>query len=112
MLGRDASMPVVERFTMMMLLRRAHNDTLEVPPWRTPTVPALAAEVGVGRREMQYVLVHLDHHHWLKHVPGRGRGRRSVYTLLPDGTPGTPCLPGCPHRWPVKSERSCALNLS
>jgi hypothetical protein len=98
LLAQDATMPMAERFTVMMLLRRAHNDTLEVPAWRTPTVPELAAEVGVGKRDMQYVMDHVDYHHWAKHVPGQGRGHRSVYLLLPDGGAGTPCLPDCPKR--------------
>ena len=105
-------MPVTERFTVMMLLRRAHNDTLEVPPWRTPRVIGLAAEVGVGKRQMQRVLAHLDCHRWLKHVPGQGRGRKSVYLLLPDGKPGTPCLSDCPHRWAVKGAGDTTLNLN
>lgn len=31
----ESSLPWPETLTMMMLLRRAHNDTLTVPDWRT-----------------------------------------------------------------------------
>lgn len=39
----ESSLPMAETLTMMMLLRRAHNDTLAVPDWRTLALPQLAA---------------------------------------------------------------------
>ena len=87
----ESDLSMAETLTMMMLLRRAHNDTLAVPDWRTPTLPQLAAEVRItvaigsgsptsgctgGSRSS-----------------GRGRGHKSTYSLLPRGVVPGPC--GC-----------------
>jgi hypothetical protein len=87
----EAGLPMIETLTMMMLLRRAHNDTLEVPDWRTPSLPQLAREVRCDVRRLKRVRAHLDQHRWLKYVPGQGRGHKSVYLLLPEGEPGDSC---------------------
>lgn len=85
-----AGLTVAEKLMMMMLLRRAHNDTCEVPDWRTPPVPQLGAEVRLDVRRTYRVLAHLERHGWIKRVAGNGRGHKSTYILLPDGVP-QPC---------------------
>jgi hypothetical protein len=87
----ESGLSMAETLTMMMLLRRAHNDTLEVPSWRTPSLPQLAAEVRVTARWQRSLLTHLGRHSWVKVVPGRGRGHKSTYALLPTGVAGDPC---------------------
>ena len=51
-----AALPMAEKLTLMMLLRRAHNETLAVPDWRTPTMPELAGEVTLSVRQTRVVL--------------------------------------------------------
>jgi hypothetical protein len=79
----ESGLPMAETLTMMMLLRRAHNDTLAVPDWRTPALPQLAGEVRVDVRRVRRLLAHLERHGWVKRLAGRGRGRKSTYVLLP-----------------------------
>jgi len=86
----ESNLSMAETLTMMMLLRRAHNDTLAVPDWRTPSQPQLAAEVRVSVSTIRRRLAHLERHGWVKRVPGRGRGHKSTYALLPGGVaPGS-----------------------
>lgn len=87
----ESDLSMAETLTMMMLLRRAHNDTLAVPDWRTPSLPQLAAEVRVTVRWQQLLLKHLGRHRWVKVAPGCGRGHKSTYALLPEGVAGDPC---------------------
>jgi hypothetical protein len=83
-----ASLPMIDTLMMMMLLRRAHNDTLEIPPWYTPSLPQLAREVRTDVKRAKVVRADLAQHRWLKFAPGRGRGHKTDYLLLPDGEPG------------------------
>lgn len=87
----ESDLSMAETLTMMMLLRRAHNDTLAVPAWRTPTLPQLAAEVRVSVRHQRRLLIHLSRHEWAKVISGRGRGHKSTYSLLPGGVVPGPC---------------------
>ena len=87
----DSDLPMAETLTMMMLLRRAHNDTLTVPDWRTPSLPQLAAAVRVDVRRVRRLLAHLERHGWVKRSAGHGRGHKSTYALLPGGVAGDPC---------------------
>ena len=87
----ESDLPMDETLTMMMLLRRAHNDTLAVPDWRTPALPQLAAEVRVSVSTIRRRLAHLERHGWVKVAPGRGRGHKSTYALLPAGAAPGPC---------------------
>jgi helix-turn-helix protein len=87
----ESNLSMAETLTMMMLLRRAHNDTLAVPDWRTPSQPQLAAEVRVSVSTIRRRLAHLERHGWVKRVPGRGRGHKSAYALLPGGVAPGPC---------------------
>jgi hypothetical protein len=89
----ESSLPMADALILMMLLRRANNDTLEVPGWRTPALPELAAEVRMSVWTLRRRLQHLEQHGWVKYVPGRGRTRTTAYTMLPQ--PG-PC--DCPHK--------------
>jgi hypothetical protein len=89
----ESDLSMDETLTMMMLLRRAHNDTLAVPDWRTPTLPQLAAEVRVSVSTIRRRLEHLELHGWVKRSAGRGRGHKSTYALLPVGMAPGPC--GC-----------------
>lgn len=84
----ESDLSMAEKLTMMMLLRRAHNDTLEVPDWFTPSMPQLAAEVTISVRWLQILLKHLELHGWVKVVAGTGRGHKSVYSLVPGADPG------------------------
>src|SRR5262245_26118743 len=90
----ESSLPMAETLTMMMLLRRAHNDTLTVPDWRTPSLPQLGAEVRVSLSTIRRLLTHLERHSWVKRSAGRGRGHKSTYALLPNGVAPGPC--DCP----------------
>jgi hypothetical protein len=87
----QSDLPMAETLTMMMLLRRAHNDTLTVPDWRTPSLPQLAAEVRITERWQRELLTHLERHGWVKVAPGRGRGHKSTYALLPGNAVPGPC---------------------
>jgi hypothetical protein len=87
----ESDLSMAETLTMMMLLRRAHNDTRAVPGWRTPALPQLAAEVRVTVRWQRELLIHLGRHGWVKVAPGCGRGHKSTYALLPGGVAGDPC---------------------
>ncbi len=94
----DSNLDRPEKLTLMMLLRRAHNDTLEVPGWRTPTLRQLAPEACFGTpaspdtRGLRRVLAHLASHGWVKYVAGQGH--RSTYILLPGGVVPEACVPG------------------
>lgn len=113
----ESSLTMAETLTMLQLLRRAHNDTLEVPDWRTPTLPQLAFEVRVSLSTVRRLLKHLGLHTWVKVVPGRGRGHKSTYLLLPAGVAGDPCdcKTGGQHRKPAPGrhrKRGTADHLS
>jgi DNA-binding MarR family transcriptional regulator len=85
----ESDLDQAEALLMMMLLRRAHNDTLAVPDWRTPALPQLAVAARVSESTARRRLAHLEKHGWVKRSPGDGRGRKSTYALLPEGaTPG------------------------
>jgi hypothetical protein len=103
----QSDLPMAETLTMMMLLRRAHNDTLTVPDWRTPSLPQLAGEVRVTERWQRELLAHLERHGWVKVAPGHGRGHKSAYTLMPGKAVPGPC--DCPKRGtgepPLQAER-------
>ena len=99
----ETSLPMAETLVMMMLLRRAHNITLELPDWYTPSMPQLAREARLKGdvKRLKTVLAHLAQHRWLKYIPGQGRGHKSIYLLLPGGELGQPCAckkggPGTP----------------
>jgi hypothetical protein len=88
---------MAETLAAMMLLRRADNDTCIVPDKYTPTLPKLAAECRLDVRRLRRKLAHLELHGFVKYTPGRGRGHKSSYVLMPDGPP-SPCPPDCPGR--------------
>jgi hypothetical protein len=90
---------------MMMLLRRAHNDTLTIPDWRTPALPQLAAAARVSTSTARRRLAHLEKHGWVKRGAGRGRGHKSTYALLPEGvTPSRcDCLKGVTQMEPFQA---------
>jgi hypothetical protein len=87
----ESGLSMAETLTMMMLLRRADNDTLIVPERFTPSQDTLAAEVRVSVRWLQLLLKHLGQHDWIKVVPGRGRGHKTTYALLPEKVKPPPC---------------------
>jgi hypothetical protein len=89
----ESNLPATDVLILMMLLRRAHNDTLAVPDWRTPTLPQLAQECRASVRTLRRRLPHLEQHGWVKRSAGTGRGRKSAYTMLPQPVP---C--DCPHK--------------
>jgi hypothetical protein len=84
----ESNLAMAEKLTMMMLARRADNDTGIVPDWYTPTQAQLAAEVTVSVRWLRELLGHLERHGWVKVASGRGRGHKSAYSLIPGADPG------------------------
>ena len=92
-----SNLPMADTLVMLQLLRRAHNDTLELPDWITPSLRVLAAEARLGTkdnpdvRRLRRILRHLQMHGWLKYIPGLGRTNKSTYLLLPDGVVPDDC---------------------
>lgn len=102
----ESNLDRTSKLVLLTLLRRAHNDTLQVPDWRTPSQPGLAAECGITVRWLRIVLAHLALHQWVKTGAGTGRGRRTTYALLPAG-PGLPCYCDRKRRAPMtEAERA------
>jgi hypothetical protein len=90
-----------ERLVFLALLEVANNVDCVVPDNMTPTVPTLAGWTHLGRTTVKRATNHLASHGWLVCEPGRGRGNRSTYALVPrEPDPACQCLKG-PQRTPL-----------
>jgi hypothetical protein len=103
-----------ERAVMLTLLRRSDNADCTVPPWNTPTIAVLAAEIPVTERRLRRILAHLAAHGWLDYTPGapgrrpagKKRTGKGTFALLPR-QPGR-CLPPCEGIHPATTRNNAA----
>jgi hypothetical protein len=72
-----------ERLVFLTLLEHADNSDCAIPERMTPTLAQLGDWTALDRRTVQRSIQHLDQHKWLAREPGRGRGHRSGYRLVP-----------------------------
>lgn len=87
-----------ERLVFFALLEVADNADCRVPVTMTPTVPTLAAWTHLGRTTVKRATHHLASHGWLHCEPGKGRGNRSTYALVPrEPDPACLCEKGPPR---------------
>jgi hypothetical protein len=87
---RNTYLHTAEKAALYDLLLRADNWDCAIPDQYSPKMPELARGVALKSRAVQYLLRHLDLHGWLTVKPGRGRGHKSTYVLLPR-TPDDAC---------------------
>lgn len=80
---RCAYLAPTDKLVFLMLLEGADNTNCTVPDYMTPTTPELAVWTSLSLATVKRSIRHLELHGWLQRDPGRGRGRKSTYGLVP-----------------------------
>lgn len=104
-----SDMRAADRAVFLCLMRRADNQTCEIPARFAPSLESIARRTGSHVSTIKRSLTHLELHRWIQRERTKGgrkrkdgRTYRTGYLIIPNGTP-LPC--DCTKQAPGKPSK-------